>query len=776
MKKLLIFFTLCLLPVAALADTIIKLPSGESFDAQLLTDGNQIHVLTSFTTTEEESRDENKTFTKTETQVTCYVLNDKNELEPCQSNCEILHRKAERQDTENSSYAPSYFSYGRMMTYQNSIYLYEQEGGTLHLSRWSPSTENACEAVADIPLEQFGIEIYDKPDSYGMKNSFYRMTMDDTTLYVVADQTEGIVTKYVVYAYDLKNSTSREIYKSGFRINSIYPADNNQLLIDSQKEYEILNLETGEVRKTGKKGYKDLLISFISDRKGGFYFLGRNSIYQYDQDMNAKLLYKLPAGVHASDMFIYHPETHDFVILVTDDNYLSTSLYIIDEDRTAYNTLTLIDFSKDLGTMNSFAPSMEEFHATHDQFAVATTQSITDYDQLNQALVLGGDSFDVMLLDYDALPMANLFKKGYYVDLSDSPEVQDYLASAYPAFRQACMAGDRIAALPLIVRDSTMLINQPLWEELGLPVPTTFGELLDTIAHCLDEGILNEHPLFKSTRFELDARGQVISWDLMVPTECYNTLRYQLLQAYIAGAQRDGELSFQDETFMQLMDKLYGLKNTLDEHDAKRVVGDALLYPDGGLDMVSSSRLYDPNIFHPLLLGVHDAKDIAVPVRLKVLIINPRSPRADLAKEYIAYFAAHPTSTTRCVITTEQPDGIEKPGQPADKESEAATIDDLTSRIEAARAEGDQLTARDLEEQLTLYKESRALTWDVTPEAAQAYYQITPYLWVMDDEGYSFIAESGGKDLTAFDEGRIDAKTLCQRLEQLLQMRRMENQ
>ncbi len=775
-KALLLFALLCLLPVVALADNVIKLPVGEDFDAQLLTDGNQIHVLTSYTSTEEENRGENKTFRKTETQVTCYVLNEKNELEPCQSNCVRLYRKAESQDTENSSYAPSYFSYGRIMTYQNCIYFYKQEGGTLHLSRWSPSTGNVCEAIADIPLEQFGIEIYDKPDGYGMENSFYDFTVDDTTLYIVADQTEGIFTKYVVYAYDLENGTSREIYKSGFRINALYPADNNQLLIAGQKEYEILNLETGEARKTGKKGYKDFLITFIPDGKGGFYFLGHTSIYHYDQDMNEKLLYKLPSGVHARDIFIYRPETHDFVFLVTDDNYTSTSLYIINEDRSQQNSLNLIDFSNDLGTLNSYAPSMEEFHATHDQFTVATAESITDYDQLNQALVLGNDNFDVMLLDYDALPMANLYKKGYYVDLSDSPAVQDYLASAYPVFRQACMAGDRIAALPLIARDSTMLINQPLWEELGLPIPTTFGELLDTIALCLDEGILNEHPLFKSTRFELDARGQVISWDLMVPTECYNTLRYQLMQAYVANAQRDGELSFQDETFMQLMDKLHGLKNALDEHDAKRVVGDALLYPDGNLNMVSGSKLYDPDIFRPLLLGVHDAEDIAVPVRLKVLLINPRSPRADLAKEYIAYFAAYPTSTTRCVITTEQLDGIEKPGQLTDKENEAAVAADLKARIEAARTEGDLVTVRDLEEELSQFKENRSFNWDVTPEASQAYYQITPYMVVMDSENFSFIEENGSRDLAAFDEGRIDAKTLCQRLEQLLQMRRMENQ
>jgi len=159
-----------------------------------------------------------------------------------------------------------------------------------------------------------------------------------------------------------------------------------------------------------------------------------------------------------------------------------------------------------------------------------------------------------------------------------------------------------------------------------------------------------------------------------------------------------------------------------------------------------------------------------------VMLINPRSPRIDLAKEYLAYFAAHPTSTTRCVITTEQPDGIERPGSDDSKENDTAQIASMEASIEAARTEGDLATVRDLEEQLTQFKENRSFNWDVTPEAAQTYYQITPYMVVMDNENFQFVEENGSRDIAAFEEGRIDAKALCQRLEQLLQMRRMENQ
>ncbi len=110
------------------------------------------------------------------------------------------------------------------------------------------------------------------------------------------------------------------------------------------------------------------------------------------------------------------------------------------------------------------------------------------------------------------------------------------------------------------------------------------------------------------------------------------------------------------------------------------------------------------------------------------------------------------------------------------RESDAARIADYEARIEAARIEGDLLTVRDLEEELAQFKENRSFNWDVTPEATQTYYQITPYMVVMDNENFGFVEESGSRDIAAFDEGRIDAKTLCQRLEQLLQMRRLENQ
>lgn len=504
--------------------------------------------------------------------------------------------------------------------------------------------------------------------------------------------------------------------------------------------------------------------------------MGASNLYKLDQDLNETLIYQLPAGMRAKGNLIYRPETHDFVFLATNKEADTCSLFIIDEDRSQQGKLTLIDFASDLGTMTNHAPSMEEFHAAHPECSVVASETITDYDQLNQSLVLGGDNFDVMLLDANLINLPNLYKKGYFADLSDMEAIQTYVASAYPVFREASMMDGKIAALPLIASDDIMMVNEPLWKELGLPIPTTYGELLDTIAQCLDEGLLNDYPLFKSDRYELDSRGMVISWDLMAPTESYNTLWNHLLRSYMGATLRSGELTFQDDTITTLMAQLRAMKDKLDEHDARRVVGDALLYPYGRLTYVSGLRIYDQEAFRPLLLGVHDAEDIAVPMRLKVMLINPRSPRIDLAKEYLAYYAAHPTSTTRCVITTEQPDGIEKSGSDASKEGDAVQIASMEASIETARTKGDLATVRDLEEQLAKFKENRSFTWDVTPDAAQAYYQITPYMVVMDNENFLFVEENGSRDIAAFEEGRMDAKTLCQRLEQLLQMWRMENQ
>ncbi len=791
-KGLLIVLVLCMLPVIALADTLLPIPetvSDEttkqvSFDSELLIHEGKIHILSKiYADGEQYLYDSNGNPTWTSyiynQEVSCFELTENNELVPCQDNCISLYGepKIEEDEFGKQTHYPIYIS--SIITPQHQTYLYisdpteeNNDENTLRFSRWIPSEAGVCNSEIVIPLEQFGVDLYDEPDDkYLMPH-----LLDDTTLYIAVDKSEGIFKKSVIYAYDLTTGTSKEIYKTNYAVFDIFSADNNQLLVSRQGAFEFVDLETGAVRKTDMKGYPDIPAALIPDGNGGFYFLGFSRLYKLDQDLNETLIYQLPAGMEAKYDLIYRPETHDFVFLAANKDTNTCSLFIIDEDRSKQANLTLIDFSNDLGSMSNHAPSMEEFHAAHAQCSVVSSENITDYDQLNQALVLGGDNFDIMLLDAYAINLPNLYQKGYFADLSDMDTIRQYVDAAYPAFREASMIGNQIAALPLVVNDNIMMVNKPLWEELGLPIPTTYGELLDTIAQCLDEGLLNEYPLFLSDRYELDSRGMVISWDLMAPTESYNTLWYHMLRSYMGTSLRKGELTFQDGTMTALMAQLRGMKEKLDEHDKRRVVGDALLYPNGQLTYVSGRRLYDSEAFQPLLLGIHDAEDIAVPVNLKVMLINPRSPRADLAKEYLAYFAAHPTSTTRCVITTEQPDGIEKSTLEATKESDAAQIANLEASIEAARTEGDLVTVRDLEEQLKQFKENRSFTWDVTPEAAQAYYQITPYMVVMDNENFAFVEENGGRDVAAFEEGRIDAKTLCQRLEQLLQMRRMENQ
>ncbi len=790
-KMLLLLVLLCLLPVMALADTILLIPADivdetaehVGVDSTLLVHEGKIHILSQLCASGEHSLyDSNGKFIEGRSYenyaISCYELNENNELVPCQGNCVSFYGEPQIKEDR----------FGKVTDYTNRIRFTRStpqyhtylcidgeeapDLGTMRLIRYDPSADGACDSRIEIPLKQFGVEVYDQTFDV----TPYEFLLDDTTFYIAVDKSEGIFTKYIIYAYDLASETCKEVYKANFEVGGLYSADNNQLLVYLGGKFDFVDLETGAVRKPDKRGFPDVPLSLIPDGKGGFYLLGVSNLYKLDQDLKETLIYQLPEGMRARGNLIYRPETHDFVFLASNKETDTCSLFIINEDRSQQENLTLIDFSNDLGSMNNYAPAMEEFHTAHAQCSVVGSENITNYEQLNQALVLGGDNFDVMLLDAYAINLPNLYQKGYFADLSDVEGIRQYVDTAYPVFRDASMIGNQIAALPLVVNDNIMMVNKPLWEELGLPIPTTYGELLDTIAQCLDEGLLNEYPLFLSDRLELDSQGQIISLDRKAPTESYNTLWYHLLQSYMGTSLRKGELTFQDDTITTLMAQLRGVKEKLDEHDTRRVVGDALLYSNGQLTYVSGRRLYDSEAFQPLMLGIHDAEDIAVPVRLKVMLINPRSPRADLAKEYLAYFAAHPTSTTRCVITTEQPDGIEKIILDATKDGDAAQIASYEASIEAARAEGDLVTVRDLEEQLAQFKENRSFTWDVTPDAAQTYYQITPYMVVMDNENFAFVEENGSRDIAAFEEGRIDARTLCQRLEQLLQMRRMENQ
>ena len=109
---------------------------------------------------------------------------------------------------------------------------------------------------------------------------------------------------------------------------------------------------------------------------------------------------------------------------------------------------------------------------------------------------------DVYIL-HDLNLLSLIKSKGYYADLSGSEVIREKVSRMYAPFIRALTDGDRIAAFPhpYYVFFSALNYHRELFQELALPVPTTWEEYFDFCVSWKNQ-YENEHPGISVNPFE----------------------------------------------------------------------------------------------------------------------------------------------------------------------------------------------------------------------------------------------------------------------------------
>ena len=153
-------------------------------------------------------------------------------------------------------------------------------------------------------------------------------------------------------------------------------------------------------------------------------------------------------------------------------------------------------------------------------------------------------------------------------------------------------------------------------------------------------------------------------------------------------------------------------------------------------------------------------------------MINPNSPRVELAKKYLSYLARNPSAWGQCMLMQGMPDGIREPGYEDATEKYEQLMPELTEKLEAALREFDDIASKQLENQIQELTYNYLYQWEVRPEIAELLYRALPHFTVATSDGYGFLQKNGTDLLDMFC--KMDSMTLVKRLDERMGMMQSE--
>lgn len=312
--------------------------------------------------------------------------------------------------------------------------------------------------------------------------------------------------------------------------------------------------------------------------------------------------------------------------------------------------------------------------------------SFTEYQHraagLQEAMVLGEDSFDLFRLSLGELDTAALMDKGY-ARAFESPGIKSHMDRLYPALKAAGSREGKPFLVPVAVTFSPLYINEALFAEKGLAVPRSLMELFALIREYPEDG---ETPLFE------------------VPPSREELLRL-LWESWVARSIRQGQpLSFADPGFVGLLEQLGRVRLT--PWNPQEEVRAGALFPFGNElnpEYWSSYRAWGRQM-EPLFLPVFEGEAPLPMAEVTLMGQNPHSQQAEAANTYVDYYVRATGEVAGLALYQEGPAAIEQANLEMMKERATLYLEAL--RKAAREAEGAEKS--NLELQLQQYEDSLA--------------------------------------------------------------------
>lgn len=678
----------------------------------------------------------------------CFVLTENEELIPCTKNCGRGTRSA-----------------FVITTPTGHTYRINNEG---EVYRWTPEGEEPWQHVFSNPILE---EIYEK----GIFHEEPYYAASDTKIFEVYKDYDDDH-QWKISAYDMVTGERKELYQIPYNeLPIIFTMPDGSLLVGYAARTPFLRIHddgtvdelfTSDLDWYGLSNPECQSVIYIEGK--GYLMLVDGALYQLDDEGKTTFLnyappYR-PRGGFGGNHLVYLPG-HDAVGFVTYKNYQADSVFNIiplEPQNVTLVSLGGIPLSRfDSGNVYGLA---FESNIPNVKLVSPAEYNTEKFADVAQWLTGKDDKCDLFLLHTADDGVQNVIRKGYFAPLQDDPDLTAYVEELYPGWRELVTAPDgSLAALPVYVGGNTSLgYHRELWEqeELG-PLPTTYAELLDCIQRWDEEGKLELLCLF-------GYRKNTVA-----------CLTDMLLSANAAHYASQGQTPvYSNETLLSLLGRLDDMRDQLRAYDDKRVKGEPLLERSftAGLEVSYENRIYTT-----LYLGFEGPEDVAIPRTLYAYVINPYSQHQAEAKAFLNTLVHQMDEVTRFGLVDGDNQGVEMEGYAEGIQHTNESIELTRAQLEEARAGGvNEETIRMLESDVAALQDSLAYLqenrYDITPEAAAGYRSTMERPALNRADGFALVKGNAQSTITAFNDGKISARDLCRKLDEVVRMWVMENQ
>ena len=428
----------------------------------------------------------------------------------------------------------------------------------------------------------------------------------------------------------------------------------------------------------------------------------------------------------------------------------------------AQNVLRLSLNLRDAGTA-------EVFQAKYPDALLDARYEDLSAAQVAQRIQAGDADTDVYQITVDD-SFGPLVDKGYAASLAPSSEIVQDVASLWPSIRAAITnaAGEPVA-YPQSLRLSLWEVDTGLWRAYfgDEPVPATWASLFDAMLR------------FEQGPGPEDGHFFVEEWT-------YKDMVMRVLRAYIEQHDtRDGPLSFQTPGLREALQALARVNEAMlargvtceSEADAfpyEETMGRSLFFTFGGGNDLCPS---DSDRLTLLPFGFDEGDTPVLCGYLSVLIVNPLSPRQELARAYIACATQREADVGRWYRL--HPDAAE----PVEKPAYAARMQEYEDKIAALEAQMEALppddpSARALQDEADRARRyldpSDFLRWQVSPKGIEQWRALAPHMRFFERSLYVSLEEGPVQaQLDAicgrYADGQMDLDAFLRRLEETLE-------
>ncbi|WP_240663706.1 ABC transporter substrate-binding protein [Microbacterium enclense] len=280
-----------------------------------------------------------------------------------------------------------------------------------------------------------------------------------------------------------------------------------------------------------------------------------------------------------------------------------------------------------------------DYNASQDRVRVEMDSSGVD---VVSASFVRGNPPDIMLANYN-YEVARFVQRCALTDLSGTAAAATVREDLQPLMDQYGVCAGRTSALPYSVMASSVIYNQQIFDDLGLEVPTTWDELIQTAETLTANGVTPFYGTFKDDWtvgqgwYDYAVGGSVDVIDF-----------FDSLAAEGDRVGSDSTVSFQKD-FAVPMDRMTQLATTYTNPDAdSRAYGDgnlafaqgqAAMYLQGpwALGEIAKTAPDLPVGTFPLPM-TDDPDDLAVRVNMDLAAIIPEGSRhQEAARDFLEY-------------------------------------------------------------------------------------------------------------------------------------------